>query len=1309
MRYLLSCLFLFLGVLSANAQHMFSKPFPFFNQLSSNEIFNLHQDREGYFWISTTNGLARYDETQLRTFRSGYKNPNLLMDNNISFIGDNNLYVWIGTWRGLNLFDKQTCRIIPAPEEEFGGRGIDAIANGEHEEMWVSSGNKVYRCDSTAHIIREYELGDPGTGYAISSIYTDHSKRLWAVGSCGIYRYEPESDSFFRYPPLGNGHSAYVMHQDRSGNYWIGTWGEGLWQFFPDALKGGGYYKRREIGKSGSEMVVFSIEQDDTFGYLWMLSYAGLHVFRYTDKGILEKVDIHDLVDTHMMYTRICEDREGNLWLPSYDMAYTIFFDNSNVDNYLLPQLKEQMGWDANILNLCQSRDSIMWFRQDRYGLCLYDLSRDRFADSGLGEVNIIKESLHKPGVWVNSNYSPHVMRVTQRDMKMQVEEDINVGGVADLVEDKDGNLWISTWWNVQVKRPDNDGLVVSSEGFPGMTSLVKDAKGGVWGISGGTLINRLKYVDGQIVCESKDSIPALSDKEAVNGICIDGKGCMWLYTSWGRIFRSDETVKTFASVPLDNALDDCTVLGLLSDEEKVWIVTNKKVLQYNLRTQTFLTYSTADENIGIDVFRNKAISTDGQGGLYVGGHRGFVHIRSGGMPPASKVRPQLHVTDVRVEDKSVFFDDASEKNTIHRIHLNPGDRNIELSFSPLLYSLNAKYRVAYRMEGADRDWIYLDYGKSSAFYNHLPKGTYKFYVKLEHERGKWTEAKVLLTIVKEPAFYETWFAYFLYTLLVALCFYTVVRLYMRRIKLKSEMKLQEELTRTKLVYFTNVSHELLTPLTVISCISDYLDQKAPTVRQQSVMLKANVEKLKRLIQQVLDFRKMDVGKLRLNVSEGDIREFIENICRINFLPLARKKNIELEAHIETEEMQGYVDFDKLDKILHNLLSNAIKYTPEDKRIIVYAQIIEEAEHKTLVVKVRDEGVGIPAKEIEHIFTRFYSSRKNRGIDSNGIGLSLTKDLVGLHHGDITVESVLGQGTCFTVKLPVDKESYTPDELAEDAAEMQEIALADEPDAETGMADDNTEKSTLLLIDDNTELLSVMKEMFKEKYSVLTVVDGAQAWDKLKNNEVDMIICDVMLPDVNGWELCTRIKGDLRFNHIPVIILTARNGIDDRVASYEAGADAYIAKPFEMKILFARVDNLIKASKMRQAAFRKEENVSLESLAYPSADKKFLQSIIDNIEQHLAESDYDIEQLSTEMNMSKSTLYRKIKTMTGMSALDLIRNVKMKRACMMLLSRQQNISEVAYALGFNSPKYFTKCFKEEFGVTPSEYLQKSDQ
>ena len=470
-------------------------------------------------------------------------------------------------------------------------------------------------------------------------------------------------------------------------------------------------------------------------------------------------------------------------------------------------------------------------------------------------------------------------------------------------------------------------------------------------------------------------------------------------------------------------------------------------------------------------------------------------------------------------------------------------------------------------------------------------------------------------------------------------------------------------------------------------------------------MLKANAEKLKRLIQQVLDFRKMDVGKLKLNVSEGDIREFVLNICQVNFQPLALKKNITLDTRFEAEEAHGYVDFDKLDKILHNLLSNAMNYTPENRRITVDVRVVNEAEHRILVLKVEDEGVGISEKELEQIFIRFYNSKKNRGIESNGIGLSLTKDLITLHHGLITVESVLGQGSCFTVKLPIDKESYSPDELLDETMVLQ--TGTDDVPMEDYASSDEVDKPAILLIDDNTELLFVMKEMFRERYTVLTAADGQQAWDKLKNNEVDVVICDVMLPDANGWELCARMKGDLRFNHIPVIILTAKNGIEDRVASYEAGADGYIAKPFELKILFARVDNLIRSSKMRQAAFRKEENLDLESLAYPSADKQFLQSIIDSIEQHLEESEFDLEQLAADKNMSKSTLYRKIKSMTGMTPLDFIRNIKMKRACMMLFNRSHTISEVAYAVGFNSPKYFTRCFKDEFGVTPSEYLQKN--
>lgn len=1322
MKYFFLFLLLFLGKYSVCAQHMISKQLPFFYQLSSNEIFDIYQDKEGYLWIGTTNGLARYDGFRLQPFRADYKNLNLLTNNSISNIMDNDHYVWIGTWKGLNLYDKQTCKITPFPDARLLDKGINYMAADKEDNIWIGAGNTIYRCNSTASIVKEYDIfGSQQNRHAINFVYQDREGNMWALTGGGLFRYDEKADSFVTYPPLGKNNAPYTMCQDQSGNYWIGTWGEGLWQFFPKK-EGEECYKRHHIINSRSgetEPIFYSMTQDNTFGYLWLLSYNELYALQYTEEGTLVPVDIHDLVDTHMMYTKIMKDREGNLWLGSYDMAYTIFFDNSKIDNYPLPQLKKHMGWDANILNLCLDKNDVMWVNQDRYGLCLYDLSQDLFADisgnnlSNPGEVSIIVKSKLKEGVWISPRYGARVMRMTHQGMKIQLEEDIdlekqiyNPGNIRDLVEDNKGSLWIFSQSGLYVKRPDNSILLAASSDFPEMSSLTSDREGNIWGVSTDKKVYRLSCIDRNISYELKACIPVLSGQENVNHACIDREGCLWLVSSLGRIFKSDTNKEAFENMALDNQIDDCSVLGLLADENNVWIITNKKVLQYNIYQKVCMNYATSDGNIWVDVFRYRAISRDRQGGLYVGGHRGFIHIQSGSVSLADKIQFSPVVTDVKIENKSIFFAEDESLHTINRISLAPNSRNIEIFFSSLIYSLNSKVEMAYKLDGVDKDWVYLSYDKNSAFYNQLKKGTYSFWLKWKYGQGKWTEGKVVLAIVQAPAFYETWLAYMVYFVLIVLAVYLSFHTYAQRIKIKNEVKLKEELARTKLNYFTNISHELLTPLTVISCVTDHLEQKVPAIRQQSVILKSNADKLKRLIQQILDFRKMDVGKMNLNVSEGNISEFIQNICKTNFLPLAQKKGIILEIDVEPLEIKGYLDFDKLDKIIYNLLSNAVKYTPEYKCIKVNVYLMNKEGNKVLVIKIKDEGIGISSKEINYIFTRFYSSKKQVGIESNGIGLSLTKELVNLHHGTITVDSELGKGTCFTVELPIDRTGYKHDEIVDEmegvAMDITECAIVAEDDVSS---DGATDKSTLLLIDDNAELLYIMKEMFKEKYSVWTAADGQQAWDKLSNHEVDMIICDVMLPDINGWELCTRIKSDLRFNHIPVVILTAKNGIDDRIASYDAGADGYIAKPFEMKVLFARVDNLIRSFKMRQAAFRKEEDVNLETLAYPSADKLFLQSIIESIEQHLEESEFDLERLSEEMNMSKSTLYRKIKSMTGLTPLDFVRNIKMKRACMMLLARTQTISEVAYAVGFSNPKYFTKCFKEEFGVTPTEYQQ----
>ncbi len=1293
------------------AQRIVSKPLPFFHQLLSNEIFDIYQDKEGYMWIGTTNGLVRYDGYQLQSFRSDYKNMGLLTDNTISIIVDNSRYVWIGTRKGLNLYDKETCQLKPFPELNLHASNINHMAVDKEDHVWIAVDDKLYKCRPDATLEKVYELF-PGAqrSYLINYVYVDRYGSVWVLtGGGGLFQYDPEVDTFKTYPVLGRGNAPYTMYQDQQGNYWIGTWSEGLWRFFPDETEP--CYKRQYVAntKNGSnETNVYSIIQDDKLGYLWMLSYDELYALKYTDKDTLEAVDIRKSVDTHMMYTKICKDREGNLWLGSYDMAYIIYFDDSRIENYPLPQLKKDMGWDSNILNLCLDENLVMWLIQDRYGLCLYDMVNNCFIDNELhriGEADLLVKSAYQEGFWITLRNKSIVLRVSHSNPSVPIKETIrlpeqNPGTIKSLTEDGQGNLWILAENALFVKQRGRTEVVSMKKGEPSMAVLTSDLNGRIWGVSVDNRLYQLCYVNNGIQSNFGSSIPSLSEREIVSHMCVDARGCLWLISSLGRMLRSDEEKRTYRSAWADGELENNLVLGVLADKDKVWVVTNKKILQWDIYKLMKVDYMTTDGNIGVDVFRYKAFSLDGQGGIYVGGHQGFVHIRSGNEAPAIVHKFPFQITNVKVENRSVFFDNIPSIHTIDQIILKPEDRNLEIFFSPLQYPLNPKIRLAYKLDGMDKDWIYLDYGKNSAFYNQLKKGTYQFRLKMEYGQGQWSDDEVVLTIIRKPAPYETGWAYLVYIVCIGLVVYGVSLLYLRRIRRMNQTRLKEEMARTKLDYFTNVSHELLTPLTVIACSVDNIKRDVPTAYAQCDILKANVERLKRLIRQILDFKKADAGQMRLHVQKGEIGWFIQKTCRDNFSLLAEKKHIELCIRTESMDKDGYIDFDLLDKMLYNLLSNALKYTPEYKRVCIEAETIHKEGMRWIVLKVADEGIGIEAGEIEKIFTRFYTGKHNRGVESNGIGLSLTRSMAELCHGHITVESCVGKGTCFTLELPIDREAFALNELESESMDSV-LIMVDDP--ETTVTVEQGDRPVLLLIDDNVELLKVMKEALRDRYSVLTASTGKMALELLNEHEVDVIVCDVMLPDTNGWELCKHFKADLRFCHIPVIILTACHGINDRVAGYDAGADAYLTKPFEIKLLKARISNLIRISHMRRAAFQGEENINLETLAYPSADKQFLDRVIKSIEVHLEQPEFDLPALAHEIGLSKSTLYRKIKSMTGLAARDFVRNVKMKKACVMLVEHNLTIAEIAYATGFTDPKYFTRCFKDEFGVTPTDY------
>lgn len=411
------------------------------------------------------------------------------------------------------------------------------------------------------------------------------------------------------------------------------------------------------------------------------------------------------------------------------------------------------------------------------------------------------------------------------------------------------------------------------------------------------------------------------------------------------------------------------------------------------------------------------------------------------------------------------------------------------------------------------------------------------------------------------------------------------------------------------------------------------------------------------------------------------------------------------------------MDFDKVDKILYNLLSNAVKYTPSGKNVDFIVEIRQNGTEKDVVFTVQDEGVGIPAKEQQRIFDRFYTGSNGRSGQSNGIGLALARELTALHHGSLTLESEPGKGSRFTVTLPwvapsaalvqnrpeaqpVDAEISVPDVTAPEASSpvVQELS------SEAGETEND--RPSILLVDDNMQLLEMMEKILATKYRVLTAENGLEALKQLKAHAVDLIVSDVMMPGMDGFALCRKLKSQLETSHIPVIMLTAKQSADDRVDCYEAGADGYLAKPFELKVLAARIDNLLRTYRNRQQAFRMEDHVRLAELEYSSGDTRFLQDMADCIHTHLAEEGFDLEQLSGHLNVSKSTLHRKVKAMTGLTPLEFIRNIKLKYACEMLSRRDRNIAEIAYATGFSSPKYFTKCFKEEFGLTPREYQEK---
>ena len=995
----------------------------------------------------------------------------------------------------------------------------------------------------------------------------------------------------------------------------------------------------------------------------------------------------------------------------------------------------------TNIKNIYEDKEGDLWIDQNRWGIGIYNPDSNKllfYTDipslkniANLKNVSCITSVPLLNEIWLGSEYYPEIYKV-KKDKKgvellgtLKLTDYVDNSGFPRLFyTDSNHNLWVGTTKGILVKPAKEKILQDTKFPFVDIIGIREGKDGSLWistrkqGVYNAKISSDLTLEEKNLRNLKTHAEGVISDN--IGAICVDDNGLVWMGSQDGDVFTYDpQTNKVENLSDMFDMLEE-GIFNIITDQlGHIWISTNKRVIEYDPKNGGIMDYSTMTD-VMVNSFMPNSYYKTRSGKILYGGNKGISVFTPYDHLSDNPRRIRTMVSDVKIDGVSSLLEKNNQRFNLRSqiISLNAGDKNIEIDFSSLNYAFPDKIKYAYKMDGVDDDWVYVRGDRQFAFYNQLPKGKRTFYLKTTDVNGLWSNYIAEVQVFKQPAFYETLWAYLFYIVFTLLCLYLFYHRMKRRIQLRHELRIaqidkekSEELVQTKLRYFTNISHDLLTPLTIITCLIDDAEMTNGSRISQLTMIRSNVNKLRRLLQQILDFRKVESGNMKLSVSKSDVISFIDDVCKIHFTPLMRKKNQTFTFLTEDRHLMAYFDRDKLDKIVSNLLSNAYKYTANGGNIKLIVDSYWESENHHLRIQVVDTGEGIAPADLENVFKRFYTINKGDESESNGIGLSLTKDLVELHHGTINVESELGKGSTFTVDLPINKDSYQEDELISEHISangintdliLEKEALADSQVGEdTQIADVH-----LLLVEDNEELLFLMEKILSKHYHVLIAKDGLEALNVIKDNEIDIIISDVMMPEMDGLEFCRALKSNLETSHIPIILLTAKNTVEDRIECYNAGADGYISKPFELKILEARINNFIMHKKNKQEEFRSNVEVNIDSLEPSSIDKEFLDKVISVINSNMSEGDFDVVQLADALAVSKSSLYRKMKLATGLSPIEFIRNIRLKHGSQLLKDKSISVAEVAYECGFSNPKYFATCFKEEFGVTPKEY-QKS--
>ena len=1348
--------------------------------LSSNNQRCIIQDKEGFIWIGTGDGLNRFDGRTFKVYRKIQGDTSSLRSNIINCLyTDSKGILWVGTFQGgLSRYDKEkdnfyTYTTSINDTTALLSNEITAIAEDKFHRLWVGTNSHGLHLFNpkingfTHYLIVQGKQPDPTTiaSNVINRIVVDNEV-LWLAYNTGILTALNTSNMSFKHYKLFDVLSRETA--DFSVNslvvdnnlIWISTWSKGIWIF--DKTTGECKPYTKEINK------YINFVFKDNKNRLW---------YSPESKGLIlidGRNEVHYQFDDFDRYSlssnslsSIFQDKQGNLWLASKqgDLNYFIL-DNPFYTWYKNPNSTQ--GLTNNLITtLIEDSKRRIWVGYQDGGIDILDakhvkpkihIKGDQSTGLGLGAVMYIYESKNGT-IWVGKyldglkKYNEITKSFSSFQHRENDEESIAGNDVRYISEDSRGNLWIAIHGGGVDRFSPITGIFFHHRSDPGSptttifrdwTFIAKcDKEDNIWvgTIAGVSVLSGKSMLVKHYWADSKEGYNLSND--IVKTIFFDSKGYVWFGTIDG-LNKLDPHNNTIRKYFTKDGLPSNLIVDILEDSHyNLWISTTKGLSKFSPENNTFKNYSIQDGLVTDDfnTFASFKIST---GEMYFGGRDGLNRFHPDSIK-TNKFIPAVYLIDfklfnqsvpVKNDNKPAEFSLPQQIIFCKEIALEYNQNVINLEFVALNYLNLEKNQYRYKLEGFEENWTLPAY-KREVTYTNLHPGEYTFRVIASNNDGIWNTEGASLKIIVHPPLWRTNWAYAFYFLFAVFLLYLFRKLILHEAEInrtveyeKNEIHKLQEMDALKMQFFSNVSHEFRTPLTLIVGPIEKLlrTTKDEMLKLQLSMVYRNANRLLRLINQLMDFRKIEEDKLELDLTKNDVVHFFKEIIGA-FNQDAKQRNIDFTLKYSHSSYEIWFDTDKLDKIIYNLLSNAFKYTPDNGHIMVSLDFDEggsmisrqnperDASGRKFIITVKDSGIGIPKDAQPRIFDRFYQVKNILTTQGTGIGLSLTYELVKLHKGTISIESGPNQGAEFTVILPLWSDE---NEVPYLSSIREGMKAPYEGSAKDIFTEENTKLTDLsgerikiseklpriLIIEDNADMRLFIKNEFKGNYNVIEAHNGTLGLDKAFEEMPDAIICDVMMPGMDGYKVCRTLKHDERTSHIPIVMLTAKSSEQHTIEGLESGADDYVAKPFSSAVLRVRIKNLIESRILLRKKFAKEPFATIKDISPSKTDEELFKKAYAIVEKNLNNPNFEVTDFAYEIDMSRTQLYRKIHAISGQSVKEFIRIIRLKKAAELLHTKDKNISEIAYTVGFNSLSYFTASFTEYFGINPTKYIKK---